>query len=48
MYKIGFANISTGKQLEALPYCLTSENISFREKISFQPPWSVSEFGLGL
>jgi hypothetical protein len=46
VYKIGLANIYTGKQLEALLCCLTSENISFREKISFQPPWNVFEFGL--
>ncbi len=48
VYKIGLANISTGKQLEALLCCLTSEKIYFREKISFQPPWEVSEFGHAL
>jgi hypothetical protein len=43
---INFANNSQGKQREALLCCLTSEKISFRERISFQPPCNVSEFGL--
>jgi hypothetical protein len=46
MYKVGFAKIFKGKQLEALLCYLTSEKISFLKKISFQPPWNVSEFGL--
>jgi hypothetical protein len=46
MNQINFANNYIEKQLEALLCCLTSEMVSFREKMSFEPPWNVNEFGL--